>query len=68
MSSQEALMETQGKVSGVKVRCKRGQGNPNDKRMQKQNWSYTGGRGVGVIYTQWNAQVLKVYSSTNVDK
>ena len=37
VSSQEALMETEGKVSEVKVRCERVQGNPNDKRMQKQN-------------------------------
>ena len=37
VSSQEAVMETQEKVSEVKVRCERAQGNLNDKRTQKQN-------------------------------
>lgn len=45
VSSQEALLETQGKLPEVKVRCERPQGNPNAKRMKKQSWSYIGGGG-----------------------
>lgn len=36
-SSQEALVETQGKTPEIEARCERPRGNPDDKRIQQQS-------------------------------
>lgn len=36
-SSQEALVETQGKTPEMEARCERPRGNPDDKRIQQQS-------------------------------